>query len=139
MTAAHRMGNKLADSAVRGLRIGEKASGEVSKYGKKALAVARHVVGAVEATPFLGQAAAPVTGLVRSAIATGDRVVAGADLAKTAFGGAATGLRSAQIHANAGDASQAAQITRQTARDTHKQGRALNKSARSLLERPKRP
>ena len=95
MSTAHRMGNKLADAAVKGLRMGEKAAGEVSKYGKKGLSVAKHVVSAVEATPFVGQAAAPVTGLVRSAIGMGERVVKGADMAQSMFGSAATGLRSA--------------------------------------------
>ena len=77
--------------------------------------MAKHVVGAVEATPFLGQAAAPVTGLARSAIGMGERVVQGADMAKSMFGSAATGLRSAQLHANAGDLHEAAKVMRHTA------------------------
>ena len=59
-------------------------------------------------------------------------------MAKSMFGSAATGLRSAQLHANAGDLHEAAKVMRQTATETHKSGRALNRSARSMLER-KRP
>ena len=68
MTKAGRLGNKVADAAVNGLKWGQKAAGNVVKYGTKGLDVAKHATEAVERTPFVGTAAAPVTGALRSAI-----------------------------------------------------------------------
>ena len=62
MTKAGRLGNKVADTAVNGLKWGQKAAGNVVKCGTKGLDIAKHATEAVERTPFVGTAAAPVTG-----------------------------------------------------------------------------
>ena len=45
MTKAGRLGNKVADTAVNGLKWGQKAAGNVVKYGTKGLDIAKHRLG----------------------------------------------------------------------------------------------
>ena len=78
LTKAGRFGNKVADAAVSGLKWGQKAAGNVVRYGTKGLDIAKHATSAIERTPFLGTAAAPLTGLMRSAIGVGENVMEGA-------------------------------------------------------------
>ena len=78
LTKAGRLGNKVVDVAVNGLKWGQKAAGNVVRMGTKGLDVAKHATGAIERTPFVGTAAAPLTGLMRSAIGVGENVVEGA-------------------------------------------------------------
>ena len=139
MTKAGRLGNKVADAAVNGLKWGQKAAGNVVKYGTKGLDIAKHAVEAVERIPVVGQAAAPLTGAVRSAIGIGNNVVGMAGTAGAAMGGAATGIRAAQSAVKAGDVNQAMDVVRDTARDGFAAGSLLKSTARSTLEKSRKP
>jgi len=134
MTKAGRLGNKVADAAVNGLKWGQKAAGNVVKYGTKGLDVAKHATEAVERTPFVGTAAAPVTGALRSAIGIGENVVDMAGVAGSAMGAAASGIRGAQ-----GDVNQAMNVMRDTATDSFAAGSKLKSTARSTLEKRRKP
>ena len=139
MTKAGRLGNKVADAAVNGLKWGQKAAGNVSRYGHKGLDIAKHVTGAIEKTPLVGQAAAPFTGAMRSAIGVGENVVSGAEIAGAAMGKAASGIRQAQSAVRSGDTQQAMNVMRDTAKDCFAAGKTLRASARSTLERKQKP
>ena len=43
LTKAGRFGNKVADAAVSGLKWGQKAAGNVVRYGTKGLDIAKHL------------------------------------------------------------------------------------------------
>ena len=139
MNKMGRLGNKVADVAVNGLKWGQKAAGNVVKYGKKGLDVAKHVTSAIERTPFVGQAAAPVTGAIRSAIGIGENIVSGAELAGGAMGAAASGIRASQSALQTGDLNQAMNVMRDTATDSFAAGRTLKNTARSALEKRRKP
>jgi len=137
MVKAGRLGNKVADAAVNGLRWGQKAAGNVVKYGQKGLDIAKHATSAIERTPFVGTAAAPLTGAVRSAIGIGENVVSGAGVAGAAMGRAASGIRASQSALRTGDLNQAMNVMRDTATDSFAAGRTLRNTARSTLEKRK--
>jgi hypothetical protein len=139
MTKAGRLGNKAADVAVNGLKWGQKAAGQVVKYGQKGLDIAKHATSAIERTPFVGMAAAPVTGALRSAIGVGENIVSGAEVAGSAMGRAATGIRASQSALQTGDVNQAMNVMRDTATDTFAAGRALKSTAKSALEKRGKP
>ena len=139
VTKAGRLGNKVADAAVSGLKWGQKAAGNVVRYGSKGLDVAKHATSAIERTPFIGTAAAPITGLMRSAIGVGENVLEGAKLAGGAMGSAAAGVRASQAAVRTGDVHQAYNVMRDTAKDSFAAGRELQSTARSTLERAKKP
>ena len=138
LTKAGRLGNKVVDVAVNGLKWGQKAAGNVVRMGTKGLDVAKHATGAIERTPFVGTAAAPLTGLMRSAIGVGENVVEGAKLAGGAMGSAATGMRASQTALRTGDIHQAYNVMRDTAKDSYAAGSQLKATARSTLERAKK-
>ena len=139
MTKAGRLGNKVADVAVNGLKFGQKAAGNVVKYGQKGLDIAKHATSAIERTPFVGTAAAPVTGAIRSAIGIGENVVAGAQVAGAAMGRAATGIRASQSALQTGDLNQAMNVMRDTASDSFAASRTLQSTAKSALEKRRKP
>ena len=139
LTKAGRFGNKVADAAVSGLKWGQKAAGNVVRYGTKGLDIAKHATSAIERTPFLGTAAAPLTGLMRSAIGVGENVLEGAKVAGGAMGSAAAGIRASQAAVQTGDVHQAYNVMRDTAKDTYAAGSRLKTTARSTLERAKKP
>ena len=139
LTKAGRLGNKVADAAVNGLKWGQKAAGNVVKYGTKGLDIAKHATEAVERTPFVGTAAAPVTGALRSAIGIGENVVGMAGVAGSAMGAAASGIREAQSAVKAGDVNQAMNVMRDTATDSFAAGGKLKSTARSTLEKRRKP
>ena len=109
------------------------------KYGTKGLDVAKHATEAVERTPFVGTAAAPVTGALRSAIGIGENVVDMAGVAGSAMGAAASGIRGAQSAVKAGDVNEAMNVMRDTATDSFAAGSKLKSTARSTLEKRRKP
>ena len=125
--------------AVSGLKWGQKAAGNVVRLGTKGLDIAKHAASSIERTPFLGTAAAPLTGLMRSAIGVGENVVEGARVAGGALGSAAAGIRGSQAAVRTGDVHQAYNVMRDTAKDSFAAGRELQSTARSTLERAKKP
>jgi len=93
----------------------------------------------VERTPVVGQAAAPMTGALRSAIGIGENLVGMAGVAGGAMGSAASGIRQAQSAVKAGDVNQAMNVMRDTATDSFAAGQTLKSSARSTLEKRRKP
>ena len=138
VTKAGRLGNKVADAAVNGLKWGQKAAGTVARYGHKGLDIAKSATAAVERLPFVGTAAAPFTAAARAAIGVGENVVSGAELASSALGSASTGIRASQSALRTGDVHQAYNVMRDTAKDSMAAGRTLRTTARSTLERAKK-
>ena len=139
LTTAGRLGNKVAAEAASGLKWGQKAAGTVVRLGTKGLDVAKLATGTVERIPVVGTFAAPVTGLMRSAIGIGENVVGGAKIAGGAMGTAAAGIRGSQAAVRTGDVHQAYNVMRDTAKDTYAAGSRLKNTARSTLERAKKP
>ena len=86
------------------------------------LDITKHVTEAVERTPVVGQAAAPMTGALRSAIGIGENLVGMAGVAGGAMGSAASGIRQAQSAVKAGDVNQAMNVMRDTATDSDSGG-----------------
>tara|TARA_R110000787_G_scaffold277680_4_gene387152 strand:+ start:5941 stop:6357 length:417 start_codon:yes stop_codon:yes gene_type:complete len=64
-----RIGNKVADSLIKGARVGAKVLGQGARIGNKIADVGSKIVSGVERIPILGQVLAPATGVARSGLA----------------------------------------------------------------------
>jgi len=73
-----RVGKRISGGLHSGARLGRKVLGTVHRVGKTLTEGAEKVVNTVERIPVLGQAIAPVTGVVRSGIGLVKDVTAGA-------------------------------------------------------------
>lgn len=135
---AAKLGNKVADGAISGLQLGQKVTGVVSKYGHKVVNPVNHAINAISKIPFVGSAAAPLLGPARSAVGLVSSVVGVADAAGKAMGKAESGVRATQSAVKSGDYHQAANVMRDTAKDSFASGKALRSSAQNILEKSRK-
>lgn len=135
---AKRLGTKALDTADAGLRIGTKALGSVSRMGHKVLDKVNHAVGFVENIPFVGGVAAPVLAPVKSVLNVANAGLGVVDTAKGIGDNLSAGVRATQSAVASGDYHQAANVLRDTAKDTYSSGKVLRSSAQNVLERARR-
>ena len=138
-SALGKIGNKVVGAAGTGLRLGQKVLGTVSQIGHKVVDTGQKGIGLVERVPILGKAAAPILAPVKGALDVASTGLGVVDSANRLAGTVDRGLRATQSAVQAGDYHQAANVLRDTARDSYASGKKLRSSAKSLLERRKRP
>jgi hypothetical protein len=138
-SALSKIGNKIVGAADKGLRFGQKALGTVSKYGHKVVDTGQKGVRFVEKIPVLGGVVEPILAPVKGALNLASTGLGVVDGANRLAGKVDRGLRATQSAVKAGDYHQAANVMRDTARDSYASGKKLRSSARSVLERRKKP
>eukprot|EP01045_Picozoa_sp_COSAG04_P019257 COSAG04_NODE_1855_length_5385_cov_4.796443_3_plen_133_part_00 len=128
LATAAKYGTKLVSSAMRGLKLGQKAVGAVQQYGDKAKSVASmaETLG-VPGADKISKAVGVVSNVQEAAGKVGQ-------MAKSAE----SGIRGAQSAMHAGNVHQALGIVRDTAKDEWAAGKDLKAQAKSTLERAKR-
>jgi len=124
-----KLGHKIAGSSMKGLRVGEKVTGEVAKFGHKVRDYGKY---ATLAAGYLGPEAAAAVG---AAVGVAGKVGDVAQKANTAIKSTQAGARGAQNALAAGNKQQALGIMRDTAKDQYAAGKSLKSSAKSVLER----
>ena len=120
-----RMGTKVSAGALKGLRLGEKVTGEVARVGHKVRdygKMAGHIPGVGKEI----SKAADFAGAVGDAAASANKMMKGAS----------SGVRGAQNALAAGNTQQA--LMRDTAKSEYASGKVLKSQARSVLERAKK-
>ena len=122
-----RMGTKVTGGVLKGLRLGEKVTGEVARIGHKVRDYGK-MAGSI---PGVGKQLSKVAGI---AGAIGDA----AGTANKMIKGASSGVRGAQNALAAGNTQQALGIMRDTVKDEFASGKALKGQARSVLERARK-
>ena len=127
LTTVAKYGTKLVGGALKGLKFGQKAAGEVHKYGEKA----KHAASFARSLGLGGEKLSKAVGVV------GNVTEAAGSVGKMASG-AESGIRGAQSAIHAGNTQQALGIMRDTAKDEYAAGKALKARAKSTLERAKR-
>ena len=120
-------GDKVANTVVAGLKIGQKATGAVHKYGVKIQDFGK----AASKLPGIGAEVGKAVGIV------GGVAEAAGSLNKM-MKGAESGVRGAQSALHAGNTQQALGIMRDTAKDEFAAGKSLKSKARSTLERARK-
>ena len=138
-SALGRFGNKVVGGVEKGLRFGQKVLGKVSHYGHKVLDVGQKGVSFAEKVPVLGAMAEPILAPLKSAMNLASAGLGVVDSANKMAGQAHTGVRATQAAVKSGDYHQAANVLRDTARDSFASGKKLQTSAKSVLERRKKP
>eukprot|EP01043_Picozoa_sp_COSAG02_P037609 COSAG02_NODE_2836_length_7923_cov_152.700153_4_plen_122_part_00 len=121
------MGNKVTGGALKGLRLGEKVTGEVARVGHKVRDYGKMAGG----IPGVGEGiskAADLAGSVGDAAASANKMIKGGE----------AGARGAQNALAAGNTQQALGIMRDTAKNEFASGKALKSQARSVLERARK-
>ena len=124
-----KLGQKLAGHSMKGLRIGEKVTGEVAKIGHKVRDYGKYA--AMAAAPLGPEAVAAVGAAAGVAGKVGDA----AQTANKMFKSTEAGARGAQNALAAGNKQQALGIMRDTAKDSFAAGKSLKSAAKSVLER----
>ena len=114
---------------MKGLRIGEKVTGEVAKLGHKVRDYGKYA--ALAAAPLGPEAVAAVGAAVGVAGKVGDA----AQTANTIIKNTQAGARGAQNALAAGNKQQALGIMRDTAKDQFAAGKSLKSAAKSVMER----
>ena len=122
-----KLGNKVTGGVLKGLRIGEKVTGEVARVGHKVRDYGKMAGG----IPRFGGEISKAAGI---AGAIGDA----ADSANKMMKRGEAGVRGAQNALAAGNTQQALGIMRDTTKDQFASGKALKSQARSVLERRKK-
>jgi hypothetical protein len=122
-----KFGDKVANTVVAGLKIGQKATGLVHKYGEKV----RDFGKAASKIPGVGGELGKAVGIV------GGVTDAAGSLNKM-MKGAESGVRGTQSALHAGNTQQALGIMRDTAKDEFAAGKSLKTKARSTLERARK-
>ena len=133
-----KLGTKVLQGASAGLRLGTKVLGGVSKIGHKILDPVNKGVNLVSKIPFVGALAEPVLAPVRGALGLANSALGVVDSGASALGKIQSGMRATQSAVKSGDYHQAANVMRDTARDSYAAGSTLKGSARSVLERSRR-
>ena len=128
-TSIAKLGQKIAGSSMKGLRIGEKVTGQVAKIGHKVRDYGKY---ATLAAASLGPEAAAAVG---AAVGVAGKVGDVAQSANTAIKATEAGARGAQNALAAGNKQQALGIMRDTAKDSYAAGKSLTSSAKSVMER----
>ena len=124
-----KLGEKLAGSSMKGLRIGEKVTGVVAKLGHKVRDYGKYA--AMAAAPLGPEAVAAVGAVAGVAGTVGDAAASANKIIKSTQAGA----RGAQNALAAGNKQQALGIMRDTAKDQFAAGKALKSQAKSVMER----
>ena len=124
-----KIGQKLAGNSMKGLRIGEKVTGEVAKIGHKVRDYGKY---AALAAGALGPEAAAAVG---AAAGVAGKVGDVAEKANTMIKSTQVGARGAQNALAAGNKQQALGIMRDTAKDQFAAGKSLKSAAKSVMER----
>ena len=129
MSSIAKLGQKIAGSSMKGLRLGEKVTGEVAKIGHKVRDYGKYAtMAATTVNPALGAAVGTAVGIAGT---VGDV----AAKANTAIKSTEAGARGAQNALAAGNKQQALGIMRDTAKDTFAAGKSLKGAAKSVMER----
>ena len=133
-----KFGSKVLQGASAGLRLGTKVLGGVSKVGHKVLDPINKGVGMVSKIPILGSLAEPVLAPVRGALGLANTALGVVDSGASLGRKVQSGIRATQSAVTSGDYHQAANVMRDTAKDSYAAGSALKGSARSVLERSRK-
>jgi hypothetical protein len=124
-----RLGSKISHGLEAGARLGKKVLGSVNRIGNKIADTGSRIVSGVERIPIIGQALAPVTGVVRSGIGliknVSDMAGRGVDMIEDAEDIVRRGGQAIRT----GDVQSASEVVRR--------GADLVGSAKSQLERAK--
>tara|TARA_R100000734_G_scaffold19039_2_gene17653 strand:- start:1758 stop:2195 length:438 start_codon:yes stop_codon:yes gene_type:complete len=124
-----RLGSKISHGLEAGARLGKKVLGNVHRIGNKIATTGSKIVSGVERVPVIGQALAPVTGVVRS----------GLGLVKNVSDVAGKGVEMIEeaedIVRRGGQAIRTGDV--QSASEVMRRGKDLVGSAKSQLERAK--
>ena len=132
-----KLGNKVAEGAISGLQLGQKVTGAVSKFGHKYVDPVNKGIEAVSKIPFVGSMAQPLLGPARAAVGMVKSGLGVVDGANSAMAKAESGVRAKQSAVKAGDLHMAANVMRDTVKDSFASGKALRSSAKSILEKRK--
>ena len=133
-----RFGSKVLQGASAGLRLGTKVLGGVSKVGHKVLDPINRGVNLVSKIPFVGALAEPVLAPVRGALGLANSALGVVDSGAALGRKVQSGVRATQSAVKSGDYHQAANVMRDTAKDSYAAGSNLKGTARSVLERSRR-
>ena len=133
-----RFGSKVLQGASAGLRLGTKVLGGVSKVGHKVLDPINRGVNLVSKIPFVGALAEPVLLPVRGALGLANSALGVVDSGASLGRKVQSGVRATQSAVKSGDYHQAANVMRDTAKDSYAAGSNLKGTARSILERSRR-
>ena len=133
-----RLGSKVLQGASAGLRLGTKVLGGVSKVGHKVLDPINRGVNLVSKIPFVGALAEPVLAPVRGALGLATSALGVVDSGASLARKVQSGVRATQSAVKSGDYHQAANVMRDTAKDSYAAGSNLKGTARSVLERSRR-
>ena len=120
-------GNKLSAGAMKGLRIGEKVTGEVARIGHKVRDYGK-IMGAIPGVGDKIEKVAGFAGDIGDAASSANKMVRNTE----------SGVRGAQNALAAGNTHQALGIMRDTAKDEYASGKALRGQAKSILERARK-
>ena len=130
-----KLGTKVLQGASAGLRLGTKVLGGVSKVGHKVLDPVNKGIGMVSKIPIVGSLAAPILAPVQGALGLANTALGVVDTGASLGRKVQSGIRATQSAVKSGDYHQAANVMRDTAKDSYAAGSALKGSARSVLER----
>ena len=128
-----RFGSKVLQGASAGLRLGTKVLGGVSKVGHKVLDPINKGVTLVSKLPFVGALAEHVLAPVRGALGLANSALGVVDSGASSGRKVQSGVRATQSAVKSGDYHQAANVMRDTAKDSYAEGSNLKGTARSVL------
>ena len=133
-----KLGTKLLNGASKGLRVGTKVLGTVARVGHKILDPVNRGVGLISKIPVLGALAEPVLAPVRGALNLANSALGVVDSGASLGRKVQSGVRATQSAVTHGDYHQAANVMRDTAKDSYASGQTLQHTARSVLERTRK-
>ena len=133
-----RFGSKVLQGASAGLRLGTKVLGGISKVGHKVLDPVNKGVNLVSKIPFVGALAEPILLPIRGALGLANSALGVVDSGASLARKVQSGVRATQSAVKSGDYHQAANVMRDTAKDSYAAGSNLKGTARSVLERSRR-
>ena len=136
---AEKIGNKVADTAIHGLTLGQKVTGTVSKIGHKYVDKASSAINTVSKIPFIGGAAEPVLGIAREGVDVGRAALGVVDTANAGMSTAEKGIRGVKTALSAGDLHQAAKTLRDTTKDAFASAGSVRSQAKSTLQKARKP
>lgn len=124
-----RLGSKISHGLEAGARLGKKVLGTVHRVGNKIATQGAKIVSGVERVPVIGQALAPVTGVVRSGLGLVKNVSDMAGRGKEMIEDAEDIVRRGASAIRTGDVQSASEVMRR--------GKDLVGAGKSQLERAK--
>lgn len=136
---AEKIGNKVADTAIHGLTLGQKVTGTVSKIGHKFVDKADSAINTVSKIPVVGGLAEPVLGIAREGVNVGRSALGVVDTANAGMSAAEKGIRGFKTAIAAGDIHQAAKTMRDTTKDAFAAAGSVRTQAKSTLQKARKP